>query len=71
MKKNEEILNGNSCLNRAFPEEMLFILLGRDKAAPNTIRFWAKERVRLGKNRQSDRQIIEALFCAQKMEESQ
>lgn len=69
MIKREELRNGDSCLNRALFDEMLFVLLGRDVAAPATIRFWIEERIRLGKNTRDDRQIVEALECAEWMEQ--
>ena len=54
-------------MQSAHPEEMVFVLLGRDAAAPEAIRFWAAERVRLGKNIDTDPQITEALECARVM----
>jgi hypothetical protein len=47
---------------------MLFVLLGRDVAAPFAIRAWVDERLRLGKNMRGDAQIAEALACAETME---
>jgi hypothetical protein len=67
MRKKDE-LSKNSCMKRAHPEEMVFVLLSRDAAAPATIRAWAAERVRLGKNVETDEQIVEALACAETME---
>ncbi len=69
MRKLEELFNPKSCMYRAKPEEMTFVLLGRDIAAPYAIRCWVNERIRLGKNQQNDEQIIEALACAKTMEE--
>jgi hypothetical protein len=46
---------------------MVFVLLGRDTAAPFAIRAWADERVRLGKNVETDAQIVEARACADTM----
>lgn len=51
-------------------EEMLFVLLERDVAAPNTIRYWVSERIRLGKNKGNDEQIKEAVSCANLMDRS-
>lgn len=48
---------------------MTFVLLGRDVAAPDTIRYWIEKRVLAGKNKYTDPQIIEALECANAMEE--
>lgn len=69
MRKFLELKHAGSCLNRAKDEEWLFILLARDAVAPATIRFWAAERIRLGKNSSDDEQIVEALHCASNMEE--
>lgn len=66
--KRHEMSDPASCLNRAEDEEMVFVLLGRDTAAPSAIRSWAKERIRLGKNAVEDAQIQEALACAHTME---
>jgi hypothetical protein len=55
-------------MSRAREDELTFVLLGRDAAAPETIRFWIRERLRLGKNQPTDPQITEALECAQQME---
>ncbi len=68
MIKREELAKPASCLNKASDDEMLFILLARDPAAPATIRFWIKERIRLNKNHHDDAKIIEAEQCAQAME---
>ncbi len=68
MKKRDEINDPNSCLNRAREDEPVFTLLGHDVAAPATVRFWAKERIRLAKNRADDAQIKEALKWADESE---
>jgi hypothetical protein len=68
--KSEELKNPRSCMNRARDDEIVFVLLGRDAAAPAAIRAWCDERIRLGKNRIDDAQIIEAYACAIRMEES-
>lgn len=68
MLKHEELRNPNSCLSRAKPDEMVFVLLARDAAAPDTIRQWVYERIRTGKNKETDPQIQEALACAKTME---
>lgn len=71
MIKSQELTNPNSCMNKARDDEMTFVLLGRDKAAPYAIRCWVNERIRLGKNQADDPQVVEALECAKTMEESQ
>lgn len=68
MIKFHELTNPRSCLSKAREDEMLFVLLARDAAAPATIRFWVTERIRLGKNTENDKQIQEALACAWLME---
>lgn len=70
MIKRNELSNHDSCLNRARPDEMIFVLLARDAAAPVAIRAWVEERIRLGKNTASDYQITEALMCAKLMKDS-
>lgn len=69
MFKRDETTLPDSCLNRADDDEMLFVLLARDKAAPNTIRFWIKERIRLGLNATGSPKMAQAEACAQRMEE--
>ena len=68
MRKIEEINNPNSCLNRAKYNELIFVLLGHDVASPDTIRFWANRRIELGRNREDDPQIVEALALADVIE---
>lgn len=64
MKKKDELTNPDSCLSRATEDEWVFVLLGRDKTTANTIRFWVSERVRLGKNKVTDYQIVSAMEVA-------
>lgn len=71
MRKSQELSDPKSCMSRARDDEMTFVLLGRDAAAPATIRFWANERIRLGKNTSTDPQIVEAFECAAAMESEQ
>lgn len=68
MKKKEELAEKHSCLNKAGEDEIIFVLLQRDKAAPGAIRAWCAERVRIGKNTWDDPQIKEALICSLKMQ---
>lgn len=60
MLKRDELSNPNSCMSRAKEDEMTFVLLGRDHAAPLAIEAWIEERIRLGKNKREDAQIVEA-----------
>lgn len=60
----------NGCLARALPDEPMFILLGRDRCAPDSIRFWADQRSQLGVEqgeRQDAEQLTEALETADVM----
>lgn len=68
MRKHDELSLKSTCLQSAHQNEMVFVLLSRDAAAPSTIRFWVEERLRLGKNVRTDEQIVEALACALTME---
>jgi hypothetical protein len=68
MRKKEELGSPFSCFNRANDTERIFVLLGRDVAAPGTIRRWIELRISLGKNRPDDPQILEAAETASLME---
>lgn len=68
MIKTQEVQSPSSCLNKARDNERIFVLLARDTAAPYAIRSWVEERIRIGKNKYDDEQIIEALACADLME---
>lgn len=69
MRKCDELSDPKSCMSRAREDELTFVLLARDAAAPATIRFWAAQRVKMGKNREEDLQIKQALACADAMAE--
>ena len=69
MLKINELNRPESRLNKAKDFELLFVLLERDICAPATIRFWAHERMRLGKNVRGDAQIQEAYDTAAIMDE--
>jgi len=68
MRKKDELSLEHTCMQHAHPEEMVFVLLGRDPAAPRAIRAWATDRILLGKNAWADTQIVEAMECAATME---
>jgi hypothetical protein len=68
MRKKDELSKEHTCLQHAHAEEMVFVLLSRDSAAPVAIRAWVAERLRLGKNAETDAQIVDALECARVME---
>lgn len=68
MRKRDELTSPNSCLARARDDEMVFVLLGRDEDAPDTIRDWIARRIRRGKNQPGDAQMVDAERCARIME---
>lgn len=68
MEKRKELSDPSSCMSRAGPREMTFVLLARDRAAPAAIRAWCEARILLGKNKRTDAQIVEAMACADEME---
>jgi hypothetical protein len=71
MEKSRELSDPKSCLNRARPDEMVFVLLERDFAAPEAIEQWARVRVHLNLNQPNDPQIKEALEAAAEMRRRQ
>jgi hypothetical protein len=71
MRKKDEVADQTSCLNKANDNELLFVLLGRDLAAPATIRFWCSQRVTLGKNTANDAQIEDAMALADAIQQEQ
>ena len=68
MMKRKEISDPTSCLNHAEEDEIVFVLLARDPAAPLAIRAWIQERLKLDKNDPYDDQISEASECIKEME---
>lgn len=68
MRKKDELTKEHTCMQHAHPDEMTFVLLSRDVAAPFAIRAWVAQRLLLGKNAEHDPQIVEALECAATME---
>lgn len=68
MRKREELApTSDGCLAKAGEQEMLFVLLSRDAAAPDTILWWCHRRINLGLNKSNDPQIREAMECAKTM----
>jgi hypothetical protein len=53
-RKHEELIDPNSCLNKARDDEMLFILCGDDRSAPSTVMDWIRHRVEFGQNAPTD-----------------
>jgi hypothetical protein len=68
MRKRDELTNPTSCINRAHPDELTFVLLGRDVSAPAAIRAWVDSRLNHGKNKPDDPQIMDALRTANVMD---
>lgn len=68
MRRNDELTNPESCLNKAEPLEMVFVLLARDKAAPAAIEAWINKRLELGLNKPGDKQISDARSCIEVFE---
>jgi hypothetical protein len=60
MTKTLELSDPQSCFNRARPNELMFVVLERDAAAPHAIREWIKKRIELGKNLRGDPQLLDA-----------
>ncbi len=69
MRKRDELISPASCLSKALDDEMIFVLLGRDTAAPVAIRAWIAERIRIRKNQPGDGQVAHAEQVARRMEE--
>jgi hypothetical protein len=67
MIKKYERAAPNSCWNKAAEEELLFVLLGRDPAAPAAIEAWCRERIRLGLSSENDEKIDKARTIAEAM----
>jgi hypothetical protein len=68
VRKVDEITKQYSCLNKAKSNELVFVLLGRDAAAPTAIRAWVERRIQIGLNEPGDAEVIEALDVADKMD---
>ena len=68
MRKRDELKDPNSCINRAHDDELTFVLLGRDASAPTAILAWVDSRLKQGKNKSYDPQIIDALDTAYAMD---
>ncbi len=68
MRKRDELTDPKSCMSRARDDEYTFVLLERDDATPDTIRFWINKRIELGKNKPGDAQLVEAEEAAKAIE---
>ena len=71
--------DGDMCYDNALPDEPMFVLLARDRSAPDLVRKWADQRERnddapiayIGKPKPEHpdaAQIAEARYCAARME---
>lgn len=65
MLKRFELLNQDSCLNKADANEPVFVLRAKDTLAPATIRHWAT----MAQGTHEQAKIDEALTLAQAMED--
>jgi hypothetical protein len=68
MRKSQELTDPASCFSKARDDEILFVLLARDPAAPGTIRDWIDRRIEMGLNQPGDSKLIEADECARRIE---
>jgi hypothetical protein len=68
MIKSAERSNTNSCWNKAWDDELVFVLLERDESTPVAIRAWVADRLKRGKNKPNDPQIVAALEDAHSIE---
>lgn len=64
MLKRLELRNPQSCLSKADPDELVFVLRAKDPIAPQTLRLWAA----MAHGIHSAEKIAEALSCADEME---
>jgi hypothetical protein len=67
MRKRDELSDPNSCLSKALDDELMFNVLCRDPAGPETVRAWINLRIEMGLNQSGDPELIEAEHCAQRM----
>lgn len=56
---------GDSCYEKAAPDEPIFVLRGQDKLAPTAVRIWAQLALKAGMSKEKFR---EAEQCALEME---
>lgn len=70
MLKRDELALPDSCLNKARDDELVFVLLERDQAAPAAIRAWIARRIELGKERPGDPKLESALAMVRRMEQA-
>jgi hypothetical protein len=64
MLKKHELATPTSCLNKAAPDEMVFVLRGKDPHAPQAIRLWAD----MSEGEQEPGKLAEARAAADAMD---
>jgi hypothetical protein len=64
MLKKDELFHPRSCLNKAAPDEPVFVLRARDPLAAATVRLWAA----MATGRHEDEKVHTALESADEME---
>ena len=67
MNKSDELKNPISCLNKASPNEPIFVLRANDLIAPQTIKLWAA----MAHGEHEELKIQAALDLAESMENYQ
>lgn len=67
MRKQNELADPQSCLNKAAIDEPLFVLRASDPIAPMVVYIWASLNVQLGVHGQQ--KSVGAWACAVKMED--
>lgn len=67
VRKLDEIEQPTSCLNKAAPEEPIFVLRAKDPEAPDTVRTWANNARTRGTH--EPEKIAEAFALAEQMDE--
>lgn len=66
MRKTDELMQPNSCINRSRPDEWVFVLTARDPHAPAAIRKWADDYERAGGKAEK---VADARWTADQMEQ--
>lgn len=65
MKKEDELRNPNSCLNKAAHDEPIFVLRANDPLAAQTVRLW----ISMAHQIHNDEKLEEAAHLAELMQE--
>lgn len=67
MKQRDELSSPNSCINKAEPDEWVFVLKSTDRHAPALVQLWAT--IRKLEGRTDPAKVTEAFDCAEHMRE--